>query len=71
MYWQKMKMPFEKLVLGIATYGYGYTLSDPSNYGMGAPGSAAPPQPYTKVQGIAAYYEVERGIGERPRSVIS
>lgn len=46
--------------MGIATYGHGYTLSNPSVYGMGSPGSTAPAQPFTRQSGFASYYEVQR-----------
>jgi chitinase len=57
-YWAKKGMPKNKLLVGIAAYGRGWTLSNPSNNGIGAPGSPAPGLPLTNTQGFAAYYEI-------------
>lgn len=51
-------MPKEKLLMGIATYGHGWTLQNPANSGMGAPGSFAPALPFTRQAGWGSYYEV-------------
>uniref|UniRef100_A0A914Z3M2 GH18 domain-containing protein n=1 Tax=Panagrolaimus superbus TaxID=310955 RepID=A0A914Z3M2_9BILA len=57
-YWAQMGMQRSKLLIGIATYGRGWRLTNPSNNGLGAPGNPSPPQPYSATDGFAAYYEV-------------
>ena len=57
-YWADKGMPKHKLLVGIGTYGRGWTLSDPSKCDIGSPGTAAPSRPFTNAQGLAAYYEV-------------
>jgi len=51
-------MPKEKIIVGMAMYGHGWTLSNPSNNGLGAPGSASHPTQYAREAGIATYYEL-------------
>jgi chitinase len=57
-YWAKKGMPKNKLLVGIAAYGRGWTLNDSNNHGIGAPGQSAPGLPITNTQGFAAYYEI-------------
>uniref|UniRef100_A0AC34FBN1 GH18 domain-containing protein n=1 Tax=Panagrolaimus sp. ES5 TaxID=591445 RepID=A0AC34FBN1_9BILA len=57
-YWAQKGMPKEKLLMGIATYGYGWKLNDPNNHGMNAPGKPAPPLPLTQTNGQGAYFEI-------------
>ena len=57
-YWAQKGMPKQKLLMGIATYGYGWKLNDPNNNGMTAPGEPAPPLPLTDTKGQGAYFEV-------------
>lgn len=53
-------MPKSKIVLGIPTYGIGWTLTEPNTKnGIGAPGSRAKPCNYTHSPGIGAYYNVK------------
>lgn len=51
--------PKEKLVIGMATYGRGFTLADSSNRSLGAnavgPNTAGK---YTREAGFLSYYEV-------------
>ncbi|XP_049852515.1 acidic mammalian chitinase-like [Schistocerca gregaria] len=50
----------EKLALGMPTYGKTFVLSDPSNYGIGAPtqpGNGGPAGPHTKQDGMLGYNE--------------
>uniref|UniRef100_A0A915B2E0 GH18 domain-containing protein n=1 Tax=Parascaris univalens TaxID=6257 RepID=A0A915B2E0_PARUN len=57
-HWASKGMPRNKIIIGIGAYGRGWTLSNPSNTGLGAPGSAATATPYAREAGIAAYYEL-------------
>ncbi|XP_029645873.1 acidic mammalian chitinase isoform X3 [Octopus sinensis] len=51
--------PKEKLNVGLATYGRGFTLSDATNSKPGAPSSGpSPPGKYTGEDGFLAYYEI-------------
>ncbi|XP_003933499.1 acidic mammalian chitinase isoform X1 [Saimiri boliviensis] len=58
-YWKDNGAPAEKLIVGFPTYGRTFTLSNPSNTGIGAPTSGAGPAgPYTRESGFLAYYEI-------------
>uniref|UniRef100_A0AC34GTP3 GH18 domain-containing protein n=1 Tax=Panagrolaimus sp. ES5 TaxID=591445 RepID=A0AC34GTP3_9BILA len=63
--WKEKGMPSKKLILGIATYGRGWILNDPSDSKCGAPGSAAPGKEFTNSAGLAAYYEICKMNGNR------
>merc|ERR1711976_516374 len=64
-YWIELGCPPEKLVIGMATYGRSFTLTDPNDNGVGAPcrkswtglcsGTAGQ---YTREGGFLSYYEI-------------
>ncbi|KAL4236351.1 Oviduct-specific glycoprotein [Mactra antiquata] len=57
--WNLGGTPKEKLIIGLATYGRHFKLTDPFNHGMNAPTSGPGTQgPFTAEQGFLAYYEV-------------
>ncbi|KAI1696179.1 glycosyl hydrolases family 18 domain-containing protein [Ditylenchus destructor] len=56
--WRDGGMPSEKIVVGMGTYGRGWTLSNSSVHGIGAPASGASKATYyVKEAGVGAYYE--------------
>ncbi|KAI0214238.1 Acidic mammalian chitinase [Lamellibrachia satsuma] len=58
-YWVLKGCPKSKLIIGMPTYGRGFTLADPSNHGMGATAQGGGTVgPYTGETGYLAYYEV-------------
>lgn len=61
--WQERGAPANKLVLGIGSYGRGWTLASTSNSGVGAPANPASlpsaPGKYTAAAGFLSYYEIE------------
>ena len=60
-YWVDAGCPRDKLIIGMPTYGRGFTLVSEANNGYGAaasgPSSAGT---YTREAGFLAYYEVTR-----------
>ncbi|KAK2180318.1 hypothetical protein NP493_450g02058 [Ridgeia piscesae] len=58
-YWVQLGVPRHKLVIGMATYGRGFTLADRDQYDVGAAirGKSAAGT-YTREPGFLAYYEV-------------
>ncbi|KAJ8307499.1 hypothetical protein KUTeg_015583 [Tegillarca granosa] len=62
-YWLDNGTPPEKLILGIATYGRTFTLSNANNNGLGAP-AEGPGQAgsYTRSAGFLSYYEICNNI---------
>jgi len=58
-YFMEKGLPANKLVMGLGTYGRGFTLVDKSKTGMGAPakGACAAGQ-YTREKGFISYYEI-------------
>ena len=57
--WVRLGTPKEKLIIGMATYGRSFTLSNPSSYKVHSPASGGGKAgEYTKESGFLAYYEV-------------
>ncbi|PIO76250.1 glycosyl hydrolase, family 18 [Teladorsagia circumcincta] len=56
-HWHQKGMAKEKIIIGIPTYGRGWTLKDKSNITVGAEGSPAKITPYTQEAGVASFYE--------------
>jgi len=58
-YFMEKGLPASKLVMGMGTYGRGFTLKDPAQTGMGAPakegGTAGR---FTREKGFISYYEI-------------
>uniref|UniRef100_A0A8C5LT07 chitinase n=1 Tax=Leptobrachium leishanense TaxID=445787 RepID=A0A8C5LT07_9ANUR len=58
-YWKNNGAAAEKLMVGFPAYGRTFTLSNPSNNGLGAPTSGGgPPAHYTQEAGFMAYFEI-------------
>ena len=58
-YWLAGGCPKEKLIIGLATYGRGFDLTDETQTGLGAPSKdACSAGTYTREKGFLAYYEV-------------
>ncbi|XP_052231602.1 chitotriosidase-1-like isoform X2 [Dreissena polymorpha] len=67
-YWTSLGMPKHKIVIGMATYGRSFKLSDRRQTGVGAPASGdAQTGPFTREAGFLSYYEIctmqESGAG--------
>ncbi|KAK5982852.1 Acidic mammalian chitinase [Trichostrongylus colubriformis] len=56
-HWNEKGMPKEKIIIGIPTYGRGWTLKDKNNITVGTEGSPAKITPYTQEAGVASFYE--------------
>ena len=58
-YYHSQGFPKEKIIVGVPTYGRGWTLSNPTNSGVGAsaPSTSSSFQ-FTQTPGIGAYYEI-------------
>ncbi|XP_053406596.1 probable chitinase 10 [Mercenaria mercenaria] len=58
-YWVQQGTPKEKLIIGLATYGRHFRLSNPSNFQVGAPAAdGGTAGLYTREKGFLAYYEI-------------
>uniref|UniRef100_A0A5S6QJJ4 Chitin-binding type-2 domain-containing protein n=1 Tax=Trichuris muris TaxID=70415 RepID=A0A5S6QJJ4_TRIMR len=58
-YWNSKGMPKEKIIIGLATYGRGWTLASTWNTGVNAAATGpSSTSPYLGEAGIIAYYEV-------------
>ena len=58
-YWVEKGAPRSKLIIGMATYGRGFLLTNPAVSGVGAPTKGpSPAGRYTRESGFLAYYEV-------------
>ncbi|XP_033754673.1 uncharacterized protein LOC117337653 [Pecten maximus] len=58
-YWRELGAPKEKLNIGLASYGRGFTLKDEADHCMGAPVSGpSPAGTYTREAGYLSYYEI-------------
>merc|ERR1719374_475918 len=58
-YFMEKGLPANKLVMGLGTYGRGFTLVDKSKTGMGAPAKGAcAAGRYTREKGFISYYEI-------------
>ncbi|CAI4225573.1 unnamed protein product [Auanema sp. JU1783] len=57
-YWNEKGMPRDKIVVGIATYGRGWTMKNTSNPVVGSLGTPARVTPFTQEAGVASYYEL-------------
>jgi len=58
-YWLQAGLPKEKLIMGMALYGRGFTLARKEDHGLYAPTTGGIPQgPYTRQAGIWGYNEI-------------
>ncbi|KHN76884.1 putative endochitinase [Toxocara canis] len=64
-YWAEKGMPRRKIIIGIATYGRGWTLKDAQRNGIGSPGTASTATRFIGESGIAAYYELCEMLANR------
>lgn len=57
-HWTQMGLPKEKIIIGFASYGRAWTLTNPNQTSVGSAGGLATAGHYTKEAGFLAYYEV-------------
>ena len=58
-YWVDRGTPKDKLIIGLATYGRGFMLTNPSEDQPGSSAlGASPPGDFTGEEGFYSYYEV-------------
>jgi len=58
-FWRKSGAPASKLIVGMPTYGRGFTLQDPKKNGLYAPANQGiPAGPYTREAGFWGYNEI-------------
>uniref|UniRef100_A0A915HRN3 Chitinase n=1 Tax=Romanomermis culicivorax TaxID=13658 RepID=A0A915HRN3_ROMCU len=57
-HWIAKGLPKHKLNIGMATYGRSWTLTNPAQTGVGAPGSTGKAGRYTGEAGFQSYYEI-------------
>uniref|UniRef100_A0A0N5AHB9 Chitin-binding type-2 domain-containing protein n=1 Tax=Syphacia muris TaxID=451379 RepID=A0A0N5AHB9_9BILA len=58
-YYAQLGAPKEKIIMGFANYGRGWTLKNAADYYIGAAASGpSPAYPYTQTAGVAAYFEL-------------
>ena len=71
-YWVSKGCPKNKLVIGMATYGRSFRLSNANNNGVGASASGSPTAgTYTREAGMYAYYEVSVYLAVNRRTNIT
>ncbi|CDW58146.1 CBM 14 and Glyco hydro 18 domain containing prote in [Trichuris trichiura] len=57
-FWVAKGMPREKIIVGLPTYGRGWTLLNPSDFSVGSKAiDASLPLNYTRAPGVIAFYE--------------
>ncbi|XP_067671501.1 chitinase-like protein 4 [Haliotis asinina] len=57
-YNEELGIPKSKLIVGMPTYGHVWTLANPSQNGVGSPGTPGPATPLVAAPGVIAYFEV-------------
>ncbi|XP_033739615.1 chitotriosidase-1-like isoform X2 [Pecten maximus] len=57
-YWFTEGVPKHKLNIGLAVYGRSFTLTDPSQYGVGAAAKKGKGGKFTREDGFLSYYEI-------------
>jgi chitinase len=68
-YWVNGGAPKDKLAIGLATYGRGFTLENAANNGLGAPARGpSPAGQFTREAGFYSYYEICQEVFEGGRA---